>query len=463
MSDKRHGPPPGLDDGLEDRTIQYSPDLIPALKYRTGRFLVRTSDGKRLESTADLPLVRLGSARKNDVVVPDGSVSRFHCELRHTESGFLLTDLGSTNGTVVGALRIKEAYVQDEVIIQLGRASVRFIPGKEVARVDASKANRFGKLVGRSQKMREIFGILEKLAATDLGVLVQGETGTGKDVVARAIHEAGPRSSGPFVVFDAGAVSPNLIESELFGHERGAFTGATEQRKGAFEQANGGTLFIDEIGELALELQPKLLRALEQREIQRVGGNKRIPVDVRVVCATNRNLADEVKAGHFRNDLFFRISVVVLRLPPLRDRREDIELLVPVFLKSAPGAGKDAPVREASKEALAALTKYDWPGNVRELRNVIETALALCSGPVLEPADLHISRDDDASFMDDPAASAADGAGATSLAGKTLESIEKEAIAQTLSDLNGNRSAAARALGIAPSTLYLKLKKYDIS
>ena len=462
MIPKRPGPPPGLDDGLEDRTVQYSPDLMPALKYRVGRFLVRTSDGQRLEKTIDLPLVRLGSACKNDVMVPDSSVSRFHCELRHTESGFLLTDLGSTNGTVVGSLKVKEAYVQDETILQLGRATVRFIPGKEIARVDASKALSFGKLVGRSQKMREIFGILEKLAATDLGVLVQGETGTGKDVVALAVHEAGPRSAGPFVVFDAGAVSPNLIESELFGHERGAFTGATEQRKGAFEQANGGTLFIDEIGELALELQPKLLRALEQREIQRVGGNKRIPVDVRVVCATNRNLAEEVKSGHFRNDLFFRISVVVLHLPPLRDRREDIELLVPVFIKKAPGGDQDKSVREASKEAISALMAYDWPGNVRELRNVIETALALCSGAVLEPGDLMIRRDEEAMENEDPAV-VQSGADGSSLAGKTLESIERAAIAQTLAEVDGNRSAAARALGIAPSTLYLKLKKYEIS
>ena len=462
MIPKRPGPPPGLDDGLEDRTVQYSPDLMPALKYRVGRFLVRTSDGQRLEKTIDLPLVRLGSAHKNDVMVPDSSVSRFHCELRHTESGFLLTDLGSTNGTVVGSLKVKEAYVQDETILQLGRATVRFIPGKEIARVDASKALSFGKLVGRSQKMREIFGILEKLAATDLGVLVQGETGTGKDVVALAVHEAGPRSAGPFVVFDAGAVSPNLIESELFGHERGAFTGATEQRKGAFEQANGGTLFIDEIGELALELQPKLLRALEQREIQRVGGNKRIPVDVRVVCATNRNLAEEVKSGHFRNDLFFRISVVVLHLPPLRDRREDIELLVPVFIKKAPGGDQDKSVREASKEAISALMAYDWPGNVRELRNVIETALALCSGAVLEPGDLMIRRDEEAMENEDPAV-VQSGADGSSLAGKTLESIERAAIAQTLAEVDGNRSAAARALGIAPSTLYLKLKKYEIS
>ena len=451
------------DDSLEDRTVQFSPDLMPALKYRVGRFVVRTSGGQRFEQTIDLPLVRIGASPKNDLTIVDSSVSRFHCELRHTADGFLLTDLGSTNGTVVGALKVKEALVQDEAVLQLGRATVRFVPGKKEARVDASKALKFGKLVGRSQGMREIFGILEKLAGTDLGVLVQGETGTGKDLVARAVHEAGPRADGPFVVFDAGAVSPNLIESELFGHERGAFTGATEQRRGAFEQANGGTLFMDEIGELALELQPKLLRALEQREIQRVGGSKRIPVDVRVVCATNRNLADEVKAGRFRDDLFFRLSVVVLVLPPLRDRREDIELLVQAFLKARSGTAAATPVQEASKECVSALMKYDWPGNVRELRNVIEAARALCSGPVLEPRDLLIARDDAVPGVEGDIDGADEPGDAMSLAGKTLESIERAAIAQTLAKVDGNRSAAARALGIAPSTLYLKLKKYEIS
>jgi DNA-binding NtrC family response regulator len=278
-------------------------------------------------------------------------------------------------------------------------------------------------------------------------VTVQGETGTGKDLVARAIHDASPRNDGPFVVFDAGAVASNLIESELFGHEKGSFTGATEQRQGAFERADGGTLFIDEIGELALELQPKLLRALEQREIQRVGGSKRIPVDVRVVCATNRSLVEEVKKGRFRDDLFFRISVVVLVLPPLRDRREDIELLCDAFLRMG------NPPMKAAPDAVSVLQNYDWPGNVRELRNVIETARAMCNADTLYAKDLIFAHERDISVQKE---------GAMSLAGKTLESIERAAIAQTLAHFGGNRSAAARALGIAPSTLYLKLKKYGI-
>jgi DNA-binding NtrC family response regulator len=435
-------------DGLDDSTIQFSPDR-PALRFRVGRLIVTQSDGTRFERTIDLPHVRIGSAPNNDVTVFDPSVSRFHCELRHTEDGFLIRDLGSTNGTVVGGLRLKEALIQDEILIQLGRSTIRFVPGKEETRVDPSLDVRFGELWGRSQSMREIFGILGKVAATDLTVTIQGETGTGKDLVARAIHQASPRAEGPFVVFDAGAVASNLIESELFGHEKGAFTGATEQRQGAFERADGGTLFIDEIGELALELQPKLLRALEQREIQRVGGSKRIPIDVRVVCATNRSLVEEVKKARFRDDLYFRISVVVLPLPPLRDRREDIELLVDCFLKMG------TPHMKAAPDAVSVLQNYDWPGNVRELRNVIETAKAMCNADadILHAKDLIFAHERDISVQKE---------GAMSLAGKTLESIERAAIAQTLAHFGGNRSAAARALGIAPSTLYLKLKKYGV-
>jgi DNA-binding NtrC family response regulator len=437
------------DDGLDDHTVPFMPDGSPALRYRVGKLFVSQSDGQRAEITIDLPHVRIGSAANNDVTILDSSVSRYHCELRHTDEGFMLRDLGSTNGCVVGGLRVKEALIQSEVVIQLGRSTMRFLPLTEEKRVDPSKDVKFGQLYGRSQAMREIFGILEKVAATDLTVTIQGETGTGKDLVARAIHQASPRKDGPFVVFDAGAVANNLIESELFGHEKGAFTGATEQRQGAFERADGGTLFIDEIGELALELQPKLLRALEQREVQRVGGSKRIPVDVRVVCATNRALVDEVQASRFRDDLFFRISVVVLGLPPLRERREDVELLIHAILRAV------NPNMTAAPEAVSVLQNYDWPGNVRELRNVIETAVAMCSETVLHPRDLIFAHDRDLGSQKD--------SGAMSLAGKTLESIEHAAIAQTLAHCAGNRSAAARALGIAPSTLYLKLKKYDIS
>lgn len=438
-----------IPDGLDEETVQFCEIRpAPALKFRSGHLIITQHDGKHFDRKIDLPLIRFGAASNNDVVISDPAVSRYHCELRHTEHGFLLRDLGSTNGTVVGSLRIKEVLILDESVIQVGRSTIRFVPGNEETRFNPSTDVRFGELVGRSQKMRDIFGILSKISATDLTVTIQGETGTGKDLVARAIHNASPRADGPFIVFDAGAAASNLIESELFGHEKGAFTGATEQRRGAFERADGGTLFIDEIGELALDLQPKLLRALEQREIQRVGGSKRIGVDVRVICATNRSLIDEVKKGSFRDDLFFRISVVMLSLPPLRERREDTELLVNAFLQ------RGEPKMTAAPDALTVLQNYDWPGNVRELRNVIETAKAMCSGSVLHAKDLIFTHSQDMNSAKKTVVS--------SLAGKTLDSIERAAITQTLSHFGGNRSAAARALGIAPSTLYLKLKKYGI-
>ena len=438
-------------DGLDEPTLSFGNDSRSTLRYRVGRLVTQQPDGKTNEWMIDLPHVRIGSAASNDVVIQDPAVSRYHCELRHTDEGFVMRDLGSTNGTIVAGMRLREALLQDEVVMQVGRSTLRFMPGDQEAQINPSKETGFGELVGRSGVMREIFGILEKVSPTDLTVLIQGETGTGKDLVARAIHDAGPRAKAPFVVFDAGAVAPNLIESELFGHEKGAFTGATDQRRGAFEQADGGTLFIDEIGELALELQPKLLRALEQREIQRVGGSRRLPVDVRVVCATNRSLTDEVRKNRFRDDLFFRISVVVLHLPPLRDRREDIQLLVDTFLNSA------EPKMKIAADAVNVLQNYDWPGNVRELRNVTETARAMCneSEPVLHAKDLILTHDRDLT-------SRRSNSGSMSLAGRTLESIERAAIAQTLAHCGGNRSAAARALGIAPSTLYLKLKKFGI-
>jgi DNA-binding NtrC family response regulator len=444
------------DDGLEAATIQFSSDVHPALCLKLVKLMLQEKDGKKRELTLDLPHIRIGSAPSNDVVISDPAISRYHCELRHSEKqGFVLKDLGSTNGTMVGNLLIREAMIHDEVTLQLGHSTLRILPGSEETRVDPSLDVKFGQLVGRSQMMREVFGILAKVATTDLTITIQGETGTGKDLVAQAIHQSSPRAKGPYIVFDAGAVAPNLIESELFGHEKGAFTGATEQRRGAFELADGGTLFIDEIGELALELQPKLLRALEQREVQRVGGAKRIPVDVRVICATNRSLPEEVKKGRFRDDLFFRISVVVLPLPSLRDRPEDIEILVQTFLQ------RGSPKIKAAADALSVLQNYDWPGNVRELKNVIETARAMCPAGTdnLHAKDLLLTH---LRASGEEAESVPKDAAGMSLAGKTLDSIEKAAIAQTLSHFGGNRSAAARALGIAPSTLYLKLKKYEL-
>jgi DNA-binding NtrC family response regulator len=304
---------------------------------------------------------------------------------------------------------------------------------------------RLGRLVARSAAMQQVFDLVERLARTDVTVTLIGETGTGKDVIAHAIHERGQQPDGPFVVFDCGAVAPNLMESELLGHERGAFTGAMNMHEGAFERANGGTLFLDEIGELPLDLQPRLLRALENRRVRRVGGKQDRPVDVRVVAATNRDLRNEVSAGRFRQDLYFRLAAAVVPVPALRERIEDLEHLVPRLLSDL-GRG-DLIVSEAALDALRA---HPWPGNVRELKNTLACALAFVDQGALEPHHLQLTPPQvDENLLD-----------RLPLGGQRLEELERVAIMQTLAQTGGNKAQAAQVLGIAISTLYEKLKRY---
>ena len=296
--------------------------------------------------------------------------------------------------------------------------------------------------------MQQVLAALSRLAQTELTITIVGETGTGKDVIAQAIHEHSPRRGGPFVVFDCGAVAANLAESELFGHERGAFTGAMVTYAGAFERANGGTLFLDEIGELPMDLQPRLLRALENRGVRRVGGNEYRPVDVRVIAATNRDLPAFVKARAFREDLFFRLAAAVVPIPALRNRLEDLPLLIPLLLADLGMAN----VRIAD-ETLALLSAHTWPGNVRELKNTLASALAFAEGGTLKPEHLR--------FM--PDVSEPQPLEQLMLGGKSLESLERVAIEQTLAQCAGNKSQAAQSLGISTSTLYEKLKKFGLT
>jgi DNA-binding NtrC family response regulator len=415
--------------------------------YRTARLVVTPPNGAEKSYVLGLPHVRIGAGSSNDVVLEDAHASRFHCELRKTDQGWLIRDLGSLNGTRVGDVGIKEGVLHSGATIQVGETKIRFLADEgKPEEVVASPKQAFGDVLGRSLRMREVFAVLERIAPTELTLLILGETGSGKDVMARAIHAESPRAKKPFVVFDCAAVAPNLIESELFGHVKGAFTGANETRDGVFVRADGGTLFLDEIGELPLDLQPKLLRALEQRTIRQVGGGKEIPVDVRIIAATHRNLDQHVKDGHFRQDLFFRLSVVTIQVPSLRQRTEDLPLIIERLLVQS---GKSVGI---SPETMAILEKYDWPGNVRELRNVIESASAVCDGDQIEPKHLIFfkPRRRDPTIEKLP------------LAGKTLESIEKAAIQQTLEHCGGNKTKAARALGISPSTLYEKVKKYQL-
>ncbi len=287
--------------------------------------VARTHDGG--EFTIDVDAVVVGRDPGAAIVLSDPEVSALHCELRAVSEGILVKDLGSTNGTFLGAIRVREATVTTPIELTVGRSKVLLEPQAK-HRVDVGFADRFGPLVGASPKMRRVFGVLEKVAATPLSVLIMGETGTGKELAARAIHDASDRKGGPLVIVDCGSIPPTLAESILFGHEKGAFTGAADRRKGALAEADGGTLFLDELGELPIELQPKLLRALSEKQVKRVGASSFEPIDVRVLAATRRDLGEEMNAGRFRSDLFFRIAQVRVELPPLRERMADLPLLV---------------------------------------------------------------------------------------------------------------------------------------
>jgi DNA-binding NtrC family response regulator len=310
----------------------------------------------------------------------------------------------------------------------------------------ADQPRRLGNMTALSPRMHEVFELLERFGPTEITVLLSGETGTGKDVCAQAVHEASSKASGPLIVFDCGAVPPNLVESELFGHERGAFTGAHTEHMGAFERARGGTLFLDEIGELPLELQPRLLRALDNRSVRRVGGTRDRRVEARIVAATNRDLASLVAAKQFRQDLFFRLAGAAVHLPPLRERVEDLPYLVARLLENL--GRRDLLVSEATYEVLRA---HPWPGNVRELKNTLACALTFVDHGVLEPEHLR--------FVSTAAENVLD---RLPLAGHSLETLERAAIKQALAQHGGNRVRAAKALGIAASTLYEKLKRYPV-
>jgi DNA-binding NtrC family response regulator len=368
--------------------IQYV-DRVPTLHLR--RCTLTTVSQPVREYEFEKEEIRIGAMEDNDVVLRDETVSRHHCKIVQDESGYVLVDMASTNGTFIDKVRVREAFLRPGCTLAVGGSQLKFNAREEAVEIVPSRKDHCGDLIGRNAKMREIYSIIEKIAPTATTVVIEGETGTGKEVVAQSIHKLSTRASGPLIVFDCGAVPPNLIESELFGHEKGSFTGAVMTRQGLFEMADGGSLFLDELGELPLELQPKLLRALEQREVRRVGSSKSIKVDVRIIAATNRNLEDEVRGGRFRQDLFYRLSVVRLMLPALRDRGDDIPLLVRHFLKSQSynrGADGTQRVTGVAPPAMDALTTYRWPGNVRELVNCMERAVSFCDGDTIDVDDL---------------------------------------------------------------------------
>ncbi len=411
-------------------------------------------------------LIRIGKSDENDILLPEETVSRMHCEIIRDPKGYLLRDLNSTNGTFLDGAEVREAYVRTGSVISVGTVQLKFTPFEERIEILPSEKETLGELVGSSLRMREIFGLIERIAPTEATVLIEGETGTGKDLVARTIHQLSRRKNAPFVVVDCGAVAGNLIESELFGHEKGAFTGALAMRPGAFETANGGTIFLDELGELSLDLQPKLLRVLEQREIRRVGGNKTMKVDIRVIAATKRDLLKEVQAGKFREDLYFRLSVVPMRVPSLRERKEDLPLLVKAFFgKMAETAG--SALQAPDEQTLAQLAHHDWPGNVRELRNVLERGFYLNPKGGEEPMRLVTMP-----HSPDAASAAATGESSSPTFEATLSyrgnkerfenDFERRYLTWLMDRSQGNISRAAREADMDRKYLHKLLKKHNI-
>ncbi len=330
--------------------------------------------------------LRIGTAPSSDLALSDRTVSRHHAEVVAEGERYVLRDLGSTNGSFVGDTRVTEAFLEPGARVRVGDTVLAFSPKKKWQRVDAREVESFGELTGHARSMREAMALLRTIAPTDLSCLVLGETGTGKELAARGLHAEGARRGGPFVVVDCGAVSATLIESELFGHDKGAFTGADRARPGAFEAAHGGTLFLDEIGELPIDLQPKLLRALERREIKRLGSQTPVQLDVRVVAATHRDLLAMTARDAFRQDLYYRLAEVVVILPSLRDRRDDVGPLARRMVSLE--ASRLGRTRTMSDECIEALASLPWAGNARELRNVIRRLVALSPSETITRDDL---------------------------------------------------------------------------
>ncbi len=411
------------------------------------------------EVMVDRNTFTIGSGSQNDLVIRDSTVSRRHCEIRVTPDAAVLRDLGSTNGTIIQGTRITEAFLDQGTEFQLGNTKVVFCPLRETEEYELSTSASFGGLMGQSVAMRRVFHLAETYAATSSTIHIEGETGTGKEVLAAELHRQSERADKPFIVIDCAALAQDLVASELFGHTKGAFTGANTDRVGAFEQANGGTVFLDEISDLGPELQPKLLRVLENREVRRVGGNQVKPIDVRVICASNKRLANEVNAGRFREDLFFRLSVVHIDLPPLRQRKEDIPLLMQKFLADHLSEEETDEVVDFDK-TIAAFRNYDWPGNVRELRNIVEIACHSKRRPLNIGAFLYAGR----SKTETETATESYSADRPFKVAKNelIRNFETHYVRDLLARNDGNVSKAARHAGIERAYLQRLIAKHEL-
>ena len=422
------------------------------------KLLVVDGPARGQSHSLDGDIVTVGRQETNEVQVLAASVSRSHCTIHHQDGHWELRDAGSAHGTFVNGLPIGKHELVHGDFLQIGTAALVFLHDSPEVTADGAPAagttqmglskgaavartpRRHHGLVGEGPAMAKLHSFIDRVAGVDSTVLLRGESGTGKEVVARALHNASPRADGPFIEVNCATLSETLLESELFGHERGAFTGAVARKIGRFEAANNGTLFLDEVGEIPVALQARLLRALQERRFERVGGTSPIEVNVRVVTATNRDLEAAIREGTFREDLFYRLNVISCELPPLRERREDVPLLTRHFVRHHGERLHRLGVR-IDASALAALMSYDWPGNVRELSNAVERALVLGDGEMIRPEDLP---DEMLANMDDEVP--------LSNYQAAVNETKRRLLATALVEAEGNAAEAGRRLGLHPNS-----------
>lgn len=431
----------------------------PRLLRRMIRLEVIKGPDQGKHETFGAEEINVGSLPTNDLALSDSAVSRYHLRIAAGTRGFEVKDLDSTNGTFIGALRIGEVTISSSVEVKLGDSLVRITPLSDEVEVPLHDSERFGGMIGRSTQMRAIFAQLRTVAASEATILIDGETGTGKELLAEEIHSNSSRKGKAFIVADCGAIPEQLMESELFGHMRGSFTSASSDRTGAFELADGGTLFLDEVGELSAAAQPKLLRALENRQIKPVGAGRYKAVNVRIIAATNRDLRLAVNEGTFRPDLFYRLSVVRLRLPPLRERPEDVEPMAIQFMREfwsrLPG---NAPPPPLSRETVQQLVQHRWPGNIRELRNFMERVVVMARSGAeamlelepdnMEPAQPSVEVELSLPYKDAKM--------------RWVDQFEMTYVSELLSRNRGNVAAAARQAGVDRTYLFRLIRKYGL-